>query len=116
MSVPRSFLNAEAYCRSSAPTPTNAVGTLRGRGMSRSQIRSCRVAIGIASIPSRAATASGLVQMHRNSLSGERERIRERIASSVLSFPEFRDPKWPKKLILGDPCVDATKQSSRSGA
>ena len=82
--------------------------------MSRSQILATLVVIGIASIPSLATTASGLVQMQRNSLSGERERKRERIASSVLSFPEFADPKWPKKLTFRGLCVDRTSSDFRA--
>jgi len=31
-------------------------------------------------------------------------RRRETIASNVLSFPEFGDPKWPKKLTFRDLC------------
>ena len=104
MSVPLSFLNARAYCRSSAPTPTKAIGTRLAKGTSRSQILATLVVIAIASIPSLATTASGLVQMQRNSLSGSRARKRERIASSVLSLPVFRVPKWPKKLTFRGLC------------
>jgi hypothetical protein len=70
------------------------------KGMSRAQILATRVVIGSASIPYLAAAVSGLVQMQRYSPSGERVRKRERIATSVLSFPAFADPKWPKKLTL----------------
>jgi hypothetical protein len=66
----------------------------------RFQLPTALVVIGIASIPSLASTTPGLVQMQRNSLSGKRVRRRVRTASSVLSFPEFEDPKCPKKLTV----------------
>jgi hypothetical protein len=38
--------------------------------------------------------------MQQNSASGKIERKRVRMAISVLSFPVFGVPKWPKKLIF----------------
>jgi hypothetical protein len=56
--------------------------------------------IGTASIPFLSVTDRGRVQMQQNSASGKIERRRVRMAISVLSFPVFGVPKWPKKLIF----------------
>ena len=86
MSVPLSFLKALAYSRSSArQPPTNTIGTRRANGTRRSQRLESLFVIGTASIPSLATTASGLVQMQRNSPSGDTQSASARGSRAACS-------------------------------
>src|SRR5262249_24152906 len=100
--VPLSVLKARTYSLNSAVNPMKAILRRLSNRVSRSQILTSLEVMGTASIPSLAATDLGLLQIQQNSQSGERLRRRQRMARSVLSFPEFNVPKWPKKLIFID--------------
>ena len=113
MSVPLSFRNARAYCRSSAPTPTKAISTRLAKGMSRSQILGSpgrdRNRFDPVSRDDRLGVGADAAKLALGVESAQARKDREQRAL----VPGVQDPKWPKKLTFRGSCVrDRTSMRS----